>query len=396
MKKAFLAAALLAFVLAGCGSSYDNKSGSYTNGGSGYYATQDASYSAGFDADYDFGYESSEAYENTSAESGSDVRAGRKLIRTVNLQVETMDFDSLLSYLENRTQELGGYVESLNSYNGSSYNSTSYSGSGYRNNRTASLTLRIPKNNLDSFLVQVAENSNITSRSEREVDVTLDYVDLDSHKAVLLAEQERLLSFLEQAETVEEMIMLESRLSEVRYQIESMERQLRTYDNQIEYSTVYLDITEVVELTPVPVKQPTTWERISNGFMDSLKNIGKGFREFFVWFIVTLPYLVLFAVIILVIVLFTVLGVKKGAAKRKKRAEAFMRQQQEYMKQMQQNRQLSGQNVQTGQNAQIGQAQAVQNGAQPSAPNAQTMQAAPQSTQSPAQGSQTGQGGSNE
>ncbi len=112
------------------------------------------------------------------------------------------------------------------------------------------------------FLSQVAENGNITSRSEQETDVTLDYVDLDSHKAVLLAEQERLLSFLEQAETVEEMIMLESRLSEVRYQIESMERQLRTYDNQVEYSTVYLSITEVVELTPVPVRQQTTWERI--------------------------------------------------------------------------------------------------------------------------------------
>lgn len=387
MKKAFLAAALLAFVLAGCGSSYDSKSGNYTNGSGGYYATQGTADNMGYyeGADYDFGYESSESYESPSAEAGGDVRAGRKLIRTVNLEVETMDFDALLSYLENRTQELGGYVESLNSYNGSSYYSTSYSGSGYRNNRTASLTLRIPKNNLDSFLVQVAENSNITNRSEREVDVTLDYVDLDSHKDVLLAEQERLLSFLEQAETVEEMIMLESRLSEVRYQIESMERQLRTYDNQIDYSTVYLSITEVVELTPAPLKQPTTWERISNGFMNSLKDIGKGFREFFVWFVITLPYLVLFAVIILVIVLFTVLGVKKGAAKRKKRAEEFMRQQQEYMKQMQQNRQ----------NAQIGQAQAVQNGAQPSAPNAQTMQAAPQNTQSPAQGSQKGQGGSN-
>lgn len=392
MKKTFLMTLLLAFVLAGCGSSYDGAKSEYSNGGSGYFAMQGAADNMGYyeGADYDFGYESSESYESPSAEAGGDVRAGRKLIRTVNLQVETMDFDALLSYLENRTQELGGYVESLNSNNGSSYYSTSYSGSGYRNERTASLTLRIPKNNLDSFLVQVEENSNITSRSEREVDVTLDYVDLDSHKDVLLAEQERLLSFLEQAETVEDMIMLESRLSEVRYQIESMGRQLRTYDNQIEYSTVYLSITEVVELTPAPLKQPTTWERISNGFMNSLKDIGKGFREFFVWFVVTLPYLVLFAVIILVIVLVTVLGVKKGAAKRKKRAEEFMRQQQEYMKQMQQSRQFSGQNAQTMQ------AQAVQNGAQPSVPNAQIGQAAPQNTQPPAQESQKGQGGSNE
>lgn len=351
-KKVFLTAALLAFVLAGCGSSYSGKSEEYTN--DGYYAMPDSVNGAGIyeEADYDYEYEPSESFDSPSAEAGGDVRAGRKLIRTVNLQVETMDFEALLSYVQDRTQELGGYVESLNSNNGSNYYSTSYSGSGYRNDRTASMTLRIPKNNLDNFLVQVEENSNITSRSEREVDVTLDYVDLDSHKAVLLAEQERLLSFLEQAETVEEMIMLESRLSEVRYQIESMESQLRTYDNQIEYSTVYLDITEVVELTPVPVKQQTTWERISDGFMNSLKNIGKGFKEFFIGFVIVLPYLVLFAVIILLIVLFTVLGVKKSAAKRKKRAETFMRQQQEYMRQMQQAQGSTVPAVQTGQNAQ--------------------------------------------
>lgn len=351
-KKVFLTAALLAFVLAGCGSSYDKGSSNYTN--DGYYAMPDSVNSAGIyeEADYDYGYEESGVCESPAAEAGGDVRAGRKLIRTVNLQVETMDFDVLLSYVQNRTQELGGYVESLNSNNGSNYYGTNYSGSGYRNDRTASVTLRIPKNNLDNFLVQVEENSNITSRSEREVDVTLDYVDLDSHKTVLLAEQERLLSFLEQAETVEEMIMLESRLSEVRYQIESMESQLRTYDNQIEYSTVYLNITEVVELTPVPVKQQTTWERIADGFMNSLKNIGKGFREFFIGFVIVLPYLVLLAVIILLIVLFAVLGVKKSAAKRKKRAEAFMRQQQEYMRQMQQAQGSNVPAVQTGQNAQ--------------------------------------------
>lgn len=339
LKKVFLALLCLTFIFAGCGSTYDSKS-DYSNGGSGYYATPDAANGAGiYTEDSDYFYEPSDSYEgsyeSSFAGSGENARAGRKLIRTVSLQVETMDFDALLSYVQSRTQELGGYVEKLNSDNGSSYYSTNYSGSGYRNERNASLTLRIPKSNLDMFLSQVAENGNITSRSEQETDVTLDYVDLDSHKAVLLAEQERLLSFLEQAETVEEMIMLESRLSEVRYQIESMERQLRTYDNQVEYSTVYLSITEVVELTPVPVRQQTTWERIGDGFMSSLKNIGKGFREFFVWFVTALPYLVLLAAAILLITVFTILGVKRSAAKRKKRAEAYRQRQQEYMRQMQ-------------------------------------------------------------
>ena len=97
--------------------------------------------------------------------------------------------------------------------------------------------MRIPKSKLDAFLGDVAENSNITSRSEQERDVTTSYVDLESHKKVLLTEQERLMTYLEQAESIEEMMTIESRLSDIRYQLESKESQLRTNDSQIEYST---------------------------------------------------------------------------------------------------------------------------------------------------------------
>lgn len=86
---------------------------------------------------------------------------------------------------------------------------------------------------------------------------------------MLLTEQERLMTYLEQAESIEEMMTIESRLSDIRYQLESMESQLRTYDSQIEYSTVSLYISEVVELTPVETKEQTTWERISEGFYEA-------------------------------------------------------------------------------------------------------------------------------
>ena len=69
--------------------------------------------------------------------------------------------------------------------------------------------------------------------------MTLQYVDLESHKKALTTEQDRLIELMEQAETVEDIITIEGRLSEVRYQLESMESQLRTYDNKIDYSTVY-------------------------------------------------------------------------------------------------------------------------------------------------------------
>jgi hypothetical protein len=105
---------------------------------------------------------------------------------------------------------------------------------------------------------------------------------------------------MEQAETIEDLITIEDKLADVRYQLESMESQIRTYDNQIDYSTVYLDITEVNRTTSKP---QTTWERMISGFGDSLYGVGIGIRDFFVGVVIYLPYIVVWGLIILCIVL---------------------------------------------------------------------------------------------
>ena len=93
--------------------------------------------------------------------------------------------------MEERTKELGGYIERSDVYNGSQ-------ASGYRSS-SASLKVRVPSDRLDEFVEEVAERTNVTNRSEYVEDVTLQYVDLESHKKALYAEQESLLSMLEQA-----------------------------------------------------------------------------------------------------------------------------------------------------------------------------------------------------
>ena len=95
------------------------------------------------------------------------------------------------------------------------------------------MTARIPAKRLDEFVQRVGEQSNITNKEERVEDVTLQYVDLESRKKALATEQDRLLELLEKAESVEDIISIEARLSDVRYELESMESQLRTLNNQI-------------------------------------------------------------------------------------------------------------------------------------------------------------------
>lgn len=322
-----LAGLMMAVLLTGCGSYNSSKmemSSPQMNGaasaaaGGSYY---EGGYEGGYGmADYDMAYESATSEEGSSltTSGAGDLPAqmennaaqnDRKLIRTVDMSVETKEYDGLLMTLEAEVQSRGGYIESMDSYNGSSYSS-------YRNTRHASLTLRIPKGQLDSFLAMVSEVGNIVRRSDNVEDVTLSYVDMESRRNALRTEQERLLALLEKAESVEDIITIEDRLSSVRYQLESMESRLRTIDNQVDYSTVYMDVSEVQELTPVAER--TVPERIADGFMGTLKDIGDGVVEFIIWFLVNIPYLVIWAVVITVVVLVVRKIWKKKSKKRKK------------------------------------------------------------------------------
>lgn len=255
------------------------------------------SYDGGAGMAYDMAYAQEEGAIEPETAAAPETGTERKLIKTVNISTETEQFDILVPSLQEQVQQLGGYIEEISIYNNDSY----YDGSSVKSLRGASMTARVPKENLDSFLTQVGEQSNVVSQSERVEDVTLQYVDLDSHKRVLVSEQERLIELLSQAETVEDLIAIEGRLSEVRYQIESMESQLRTYDNKIDYSTVYLSIREVKKYTPP--QDITVWEKIGNGFVNSLEDIGKGIGDFFVGLLIHIPYIVLWGIIIVMSVL---------------------------------------------------------------------------------------------
>ena len=233
-----------------------------------------------------------------SAESGStatQLPANRKLIRTIRIEAETEELTALQDVLIQRINALGGYVEAKELYNGSNY-------AGYIR-RNLSMTVRIPAEKADEFVSNVSEKSNIISSNESMDDVTLQYVDTESHVKALETEQDRLLALLEKADNLKDILTLEEHLTSVRYQLERYASQLRSLENQVTYATIYLSVTEVKEYTPVVKEEPTAWERIAKGFVKSIKDIGEDMTDFFVWVLVNSPYLVLWGVVITVVVL---------------------------------------------------------------------------------------------
>ncbi|MDO4332241.1 MAG: DUF4349 domain-containing protein [Eubacteriales bacterium] len=295
--------------IGGCGSSEK-----YSSENTAAAVAEDAVYESAMDGGI-YEYEAAGGIDAESGEAKDVQDQSRKLIKNVDMSVETENFDLLISNVEQKVEELGGYVEQSNIYNGS-YTSS------YRS-RSASITARIPAQKLDSFISDVSEQSNVTRKNESVEDITLQYVDLESHKKALQAEQESLLTMLENAESIEDIITINEQLTDVRYQLESMESQLRTYDNKIDYSTVYLDVQEVEQYEPYVAK--SAGERISEGFVRNVHKVCDGISNFFIELIIALPFLVVIAVfvgIVIAIIYFATKAGEKRAAKRREKAAA--------------------------------------------------------------------------
>lgn len=245
----------------------------------------------------------SAAGDLTSGSGISQVPDNRKLIRAAHLTVESTEFDALLANINQSVAALGGYLEQAD-ISGSSISAS------INSRRDAYMVARIPSDKFNQFITQVGEQGNITSKSESTQDVTLQYSDVESRKKSLTIEQERIWALLEKADTLEAVIALESRLSEIRYQLESLESQLRLYDNQVDYSSVTLNISEVQVFTPTSPDSVLT--RIEKGFNRNLTAVGSSLVNFIVWFLSSIPVLVLLGVIIAIITLIVKIVNKKG------------------------------------------------------------------------------------
>ena len=238
-----------------------------------------------------------------------------KIIYTASVSIETTEFDKAVAALENQVQKIGGFVESSNVTGDTRYNSD---GTTTVVNRWAYYTVRIPCDHFESFLHETEGFGNVTSTSRDAQNVTSAYTDYEARLSSLNTQEERLLDMLAKSEDVETLIALEQRLSDVRYEIESIERNLRNYDMQIKYSTVNLDLREVEVYTPtVPVRR-TFSQKLADSLSDGWNGFTRGIQNVILGLASALPALILLAVITAAVIV----CIKKARKKRKAKKAA--------------------------------------------------------------------------
>ncbi len=233
-----------------------------------------------------------------AADTAPDERPD-KIIYSANAQVETTDFDGTLVKLDQMVQDYGGWIQS-SSINGSNYDDRSR---GRISRRSADYTLRIPSDRFQELMAGLSDLGNVPYSYVYTENVTAQYYDVQARLDAYTIQETRLLELMEKAETVEDIIRLEDRLTEVRYQIDSMRSSLKNWDRQVSYSSVYLSIAEVQEYTPEPQVQPSYGERLGTALRDGLRGTGNFFKNLLLWLVEALPVLILLLVLILIPVL---------------------------------------------------------------------------------------------
>ena len=295
MKKflALLLALTLALMLVGCGASKapmeDAAMDMVTSDG----AAMDMGFDAGGAPMEDYKEEAeyqSGAFEEYTSTTDNEKLKDVKMVYTANMDLQTLSFDQADADISALVEEMGGYFEQRSISNRSS---------GYR---YAEYTVRVPAEKFNDFCSQMGTLCHLVYKNESADNITESYYDTQSRLVTAQTKLERLQELLRRAESMEDIITIESAISETEWTIENLTGTLRTYDSLVGYSTIYMTLHEVYELSGQGQAPVTFGDRLGESFLDGLKAIGRTAQNFAVWLAYSWFWLLIVVVIVIVVI----------------------------------------------------------------------------------------------
>ena len=217
-----------------------------------------------------------------------------KVITNVYIQLETTEFEKANKDLNALISKHNAYVENSQIDYNQYYNNKSY--------RNGFYLIRVPKDKISSFKSGLNGVGNIISESTNKQDVTSEYRDTESRLKVLEVKEERILALLSKAEKMEDIIKLENELSETIYEKEKLKTNLMNIDDKVDFSTFEISIEEVERLTNQQTTDTSFGKKLANAFKNSLFS----FRKALETFVISIVYILPFAVVIGIIAYFVI------------------------------------------------------------------------------------------
>ena len=242
-------------------------------------------------------YESEfDAVEQDSESNEQDSES--KIVWTGNISLQTMEWGSTLSDLNDLFAAHDVQILNVNESNGdySWYSAGSHS----RDGRSLYYSLRVPSSQFGDFFDAVGSvHGVVISSSKSRNDMTKTYNDNALKIQLLETEYETLNGFMEQATSVEDMLEVRDRMTDVMYELEQLNNANNMIDYDAAYSQVTLSVNEVVIYEEADADFLT---RVRVAFVNSWGDFAGFLENLIIGIISVLPFLIVVAVIVCMIV----------------------------------------------------------------------------------------------
>lgn len=210
------------------------------------------------------------------------------ILHSASVNLESTQYDIDIAQVLSLVSAHEGWIEYQSVY-GESLQSNPDAG------RHAYLRTRIPTEDLTAFLSALAPVGNTTGSETVAEDVSASYYDTQGRLDMYIAQRERLTELLAQAENMSDIITIESRMSEVQYNIDSLTGRLHNWDARAQSAVVSITIQEVpVHRTHT---RPPLRQRLSESFTNSLLSLRAFLADVLVFLVMAAPYIVCVAVV---------------------------------------------------------------------------------------------------
>lgn len=229
-----------------------------------------------------------------------------KLVYRCNMNVETLNYDESYATLNELMKKYNCVISSeifedrATSY---MYNGYKSSNDNYKSGRTNTIVIRVPSANYNNFVNEYGKVGNIISKTQTVDNITQQYHDTTSQVEGLKAQMQRLETMLAQATEIEDMITINESITELQTEINSLTTEIISMDNDVAYSYITMQITEVVEYSDVeqPIKRNTFIDRLKNQCKDTWKGFLNFLENSLFTIISLLPALVIIGIIYLIV-----------------------------------------------------------------------------------------------
>ncbi|MBO8155322.1 MAG: DUF4349 domain-containing protein [Bacillaceae bacterium] len=223
-------------------------------------------------------------YEPQAKSGGAD--QDRMVMYHVYMRIGVKNIENAMETITQFTTSKNGYIVQSSVTN-------------YEQKQHANMQVRIPNQDLETFIEEIVSISDqLIEKQQDGQDVTEEYVDLTSRLKAKKAVEERLLDFMEKAETTEDLLKISNDLARVQEEIEQLEGRKKYLENRTDFAEVNISLEDVsVQVPEIAEEDLQTSERIKQAFANSLNGIARMFSALAVLVIGYSPFITMFGVI---------------------------------------------------------------------------------------------------